>query len=253
MANKYYYNDVILPGLPNTGSYSNHYIIQYSGATGYEDGYVLLATDAAAFYGSYGVETPASTNALAWICTDGKTWGDGGQYDVSDKYLTDLGTVVWTHYDIYYDDGGVYMEGSEPVLAVSEWAKMRALVRGIMTGLVSSGHLPESASETPVDPDEPIAPMGYLAFSSDEAFTIATKNATKNWDGTLYYSTDASTWSEWGGATAIASAEHSGKQRLYMRGVGNSKITGAANTTYRWALTGNMVRCDGNMKIFQAC
>ena len=149
MASKYYYNDVILPALPNTGSYSNHYIIGYSGATGYDDGYLLLATDAAAFCSTY-VEFPTSAKALAWTCTDGKAWNGGSQYDVSDKYLKDIGTLVWTHYDICYEGStSVYMEGSEPVLAVSQWAKMRALVRGIMAGLVSYGYLGERSGEAP--------------------------------------------------------------------------------------------------------
>ena len=140
MASMYYYNDVILPALPNTGSYSNHYIIQYSGATGYDDGYVLLATDAAAFCSSYGVDFPNNTKALAWLCTDGKAWSGGGQYDVSDKYLTDLGTVVWTHYDICYEGStSVYMEGSEPVLAEDEWDKLRCFIRGVLAAIVSEG------------------------------------------------------------------------------------------------------------------
>ena len=155
MASKYYYNDVILPGLPNTGSYSNHYIIRYSSATGYADGYLLLATDAAAYYSSYGVETPASTNALAWTCTDGKTWSSGGQYDVSDKYFTDIGTVVWTHYDISYEDGAIYMEGSEPVLI--EEAAMKRFIMGFIMGLRSRAYI-EGVLGSPDNPDMPDVP-----------------------------------------------------------------------------------------------
>lgn len=141
MASKYYYNDVVLPGLPNTGSYSNHYIIQYSGATGYEDGYVLLATDAAAFCGSYGIEFPSATKALAWTCTDGKTWSGGNSVDVAGRYDTGGGVFVWTHYDISYEDGGVYMEGCEPVLAEDEWDKLRGFIRGILAAIVCEGEI----------------------------------------------------------------------------------------------------------------
>ena len=87
----------------------------------------------------------------------------------------------------------------------------------------------------------------YLTFSSAEPFTIAVGNAKKGWDGILYYSTNASTWSVWDGTTAIASAEHGGEQRIYMRGVGNSKITGGF-ISYRWVLTGSDISCIGNIE-----
>ena len=96
----------------------------------------------------------------------------------------------------------------------------------------------------------------YLTFSSSSAFTIATENTKKNWDGTLYYSTDAATWSEWDGVTAIASAEHNSEQRIYMCGSGNSVISGEAgydsfsDTTYPkgFKISGAYIRCDGNIE-----
>lgn len=97
-----------------------------------------------------------------------------------------------------------------------------------------------------------IGGISYLTFSSANAFTIATYNAAKSWDGTLYYSTDTETWSEWDGTAAVASAEHEGEQRIYMRGRGNSKITGigtsAFDNTVKWVLTGSNIRCDGNIE-----
>ena len=86
----------------------------------------------------------------------------------------------------------------------------------------------------------------YLTFASANPFTIGVYNAAKNWDGTLYYSTDAEAWEEWDGTTAIASAEHDGGQRIYMRGVGNTIITG--DTKGRWNVTGSNVRCIGNVE-----
>lgn len=91
-------------------------------------------------------------------------------------------------------------------------------------------------------------PTNCLTFSSVEPFTIAVDNAKKNWDGTLYYSTDTETWSEWDGTTAVASAKHGSEHRLYMRGSGNSKITGIYNSNSKWVFTGNTVRCDGNIE-----
>ena len=87
----------------------------------------------------------------------------------------------------------------------------------------------------------------YLTFSSANSFTIAVNNTTKNWDGALYYSTDAAEWSEWDGTTAIASAKDNGEQRLYMRGAGNS-IFGATNYKTRWVVTGENVKCNGNIE-----
>ena len=84
----------------------------------------------------------------------------------------------------------------------------------------------------------------YLTFASANPFTIGVYDAAKNWDGTLYYSTNAEAWDEWDGTTAIASAEHDGGQRIYMRGTGNKVIT----NTYRWILTGTNIMCNGNIE-----
>jgi hypothetical protein len=87
-----------------------------------------------------------------------------------------------------------------------------------------------------------------LMFSSDEEFTISTKNSTKNWDGALYYSTNVITWNEWDGTTAVASAEHNGEHRIYMRGIGNSVICGSSNLSDDWSLSGSNIKCEGNIE-----
>jgi len=66
----------------------------------------------------------------------------------------------------------------------------------------------------------------YLTFASANPFTIAVYNAKKNWNGTLYFSTDAANWNEWDGTTTIASAVHGGEQKIYVRGSNNSFMTG---------------------------
>ena len=129
-------------------------------------------------------------------------------------------------YPVYMDIGGVRTK----VTAYKD-------IEGVRT-LISSA---ESTSE--------VLPTDCLTFSSAEAFTIATKNARKNWDGALYYSTDTTTWSEWDGTTAISSEGHDGEQRIYMRGSGNSKITGYHLTAgTRWTLTGSDIACYGNIE-----
>ena len=85
----------------------------------------------------------------------------------------------------------------------------------------------------------------YLSFIGNEDFTLKTGNTTKNWNGTLEYSTDKSTWNTWNG-TEISSVG----SNLYLRGTGNTKITGNANK-YRFVFTGTdalKIACEGNIE-----
>ena len=85
----------------------------------------------------------------------------------------------------------------------------------------------------------------YLSFIGNEDFTLKTGNTTKNWDGTLEYSTDKSTWNTWNG-TEISSAG----SKLYLRGTGNTKITGDS-PEYRFVFTGTSalkIACEGNIE-----
>ena len=87
----------------------------------------------------------------------------------------------------------------------------------------------------------------YLSFIGNEDFTLKTYNTKKNWDGTLQYSTNASTWNTWGGTTAISSS--GGK--LYLRGIGNTKITGDGASKCRFVFTGTSalkIACKGNIE-----
>ena len=88
-------------------------------------------------------------------------------------------------------------------------------------------------------------PPPYLSFIGNEDFTLKTYNTTKNWDGTLEYSTDKSTWNTWNG-TEISSAG----SKLYLRGTGNTKITGDS-LNYRFVFTGTSalkIACKGNIE-----
>lgn len=87
-----------------------------------------------------------------------------------------------------------------------------------------------------------------VTFSSPSPFTIATLNGKKNWNGALYYSTDAEMWIEWDGVSTISSGEDN---VLHVRGIGNSIITTNSNTddnSGAWVITGENVRCDGNVE-----
>ena len=90
-----------------------------------------------------------------------------------------------------------------------------------------------------------LVPIPCLTFDGNEDFTLKTNNATKNWDGTLEYSTDAKTWNAWDG-TEISSAG----SKLYLRGTGNTKITGDSADP-RFVFTGTdalKIACKGNIE-----
>ena len=90
-----------------------------------------------------------------------------------------------------------------------------------------------------------LVPIPCLTFDGNEDFTLKTYNTTKNWDGTLEYSTDTKTWNIWDG-TEISSAG----SKLYLRGTGNTKITG--NSFYnRFVFAGTdalKIACKGNIE-----
>lgn len=88
-------------------------------------------------------------------------------------------------------------------------------------------------------------PNPYLSFLGNEDFTLKTYNTTKNWDGTLEYSTDKTTWNTWDG-TKISSSGN----KLYLRGTGNTKITGS-KSNFKFVFTGTntlKISCKGNIE-----
>ena len=87
----------------------------------------------------------------------------------------------------------------------------------------------------------------YLTLKSLSSFTLAVKDSGKHWDGTLEYSNDVSTWSTWDGTTVLSSAIKGSSNVLYLRGTGNTVITGN-NLNYRWVLTGSDIKCIGNIE-----
>ena len=97
---------------------------------------------------------------------------------------------------------------------------------------------------------EDLIPPPYLSFIGNEDFTLKTGNASKNWDGTLEYSTDKSTWNTWDGTEISSSGS-----KLYLRGTGNTKITGTSSE-YRFLFTGTdalKIACEGNIESLLDC
>ena len=97
-----------------------------------------------------------------------------------------------------------------------------------------------SASPTP-------AVKPYLTFSSPNSFTLATANTTANWDGTIEYSTNKTTWSTWDG-TSISSASDGTNHNIYLRGTGNTYITGETSGKSFTFPTGSSISCSGNIE-----
>ena len=111
------------------------------------------------------------------------------------------------------------------------------------TGTIPTAEFPSMIRERL----EVIPPLPYLTFNSPSSFTLAVNDATKHWDGTLEYSTDTSTWATWDGTTTISSATSGSNNVLYLRGIGNTVITGN-NINYKWVLTGSNIKCIGNIE-----
>ena len=95
----------------------------------------------------------------------------------------------------------------------------------------------------------PFKPAGksYLTFSSLSSFTLKVNDATKHWDGTLEYFASDKTWTTWDGTSALSAVYNIGEYVLYLRGTGNTVITGS-NNKYRWILTGTNIKCIGNIE-----
>ena len=93
-------------------------------------------------------------------------------------------------------------------------------------------------------------PTTYLSFIGSEDFGLKTAYDTKNWDGTLEYSTDTITWRTWDG-TEISSVGN----KLYLRGIGNTKITGDPEQFSMYGFSfvvdnpyATIISCEGNIE-----
>lgn len=88
----------------------------------------------------------------------------------------------------------------------------------------------------------------YITFSSPEPFTLAVYNAKKNWDGALEYSTDTKNWTVWDGTTVLSSRASGNQYFIYLRGTGNTVITGSSIYIRRLVVSGESVSCNGDIR-----
>ena len=91
------------------------------------------------------------------------------------------------------------------------------------------------------------AGKSYLTFRSPSSFTLAVADSTKHWDGTLEYFASDKTWTTWDGTSALSAVADDGEYVLYLRGTGNTAITGD-RLLCRWILTGADIACIGNIE-----
>ena len=83
-----------------------------------------------------------------------------------------------------------------------------------------------------------------LQFASPNSFSIS---APKKWDGKLEY-TNGSGWKTWDGGE-ITSGENGSNHCIYLRGTGNSKITGASSYKTKWRIIGTNIACNGDIDL----
>ena len=85
----------------------------------------------------------------------------------------------------------------------------------------------------------------YLAFSSQNIFSLETSGNTKTWNGTLEYFSSDNTWAVWEGTGALSAVTNGAEYVLYLRGIGNTVITG---NQYPFKFLGSDIACIGNIE-----
>ena len=85
----------------------------------------------------------------------------------------------------------------------------------------------------------------YLTFSSQNIFSLETSGNTKTWNGTLEYFSSDNTWAVWEGTGALSAVTNGAEYVLYLRGIGNTVITGSQ---YPFKFSGSDIACIGNIE-----
>ena len=85
----------------------------------------------------------------------------------------------------------------------------------------------------------------YLAFKSQNSFKIGAHENTKSWNGTLEYFSSDNTWTVWDGTKYLSAVTNGAEYVLYLRGTGNTVITGGQNP---FKFLGSDIACIGNIE-----
>ena len=84
----------------------------------------------------------------------------------------------------------------------------------------------------------------YLTFSSRNSFSLGVTG--RAWEGRLEYFASDETWTIWDGASSLSSVYNGTEYVIYLRGTGNTVITGSSSL--RWYLHGSDIACIGNIE-----
>lgn len=110
---------------------------------------------------------------------------------------------------------------------------------------------PASIEEPPIiggdpgpGPDPDPDPVWYLRFLGNGEFSLRTAANIKGWDGTLEYSTDTESWATWSGTAAI----NSSGSVLYLRGSGNTYVSRATGSDWKFSGSATQIACEGNIE-----
>ena len=101
---------------------------------------------------------------------------------------------------------------------------------------------------TKIVPPDPWA-KNFVTFYSPSSFGLFVIGSVKLWDGVIQYSTDEATWYEWDGLSTITAGAQSTGYALYVRGVGNTQVTGPTvqSDSGAWHFTGSNISISGNI------
>lgn len=92
--------------------------------------------------------------------------------------------------------------------------------------------------------DDRISAIEFTNIDSLSFFPDTYSKIYKIWDGILYYSLDAKTWNEWNGSKITSNKD----KKIYLRGLGNSRICNRVDFRNTFVITGNNVECNGNIE-----
>lgn len=149
-------------------------------------------------------------------------------------YVTGVATYALDGEDSFY---GVTWESSD--LSVATVGAQDGLVTVLAAGYFDiTGTLPsgesasvkygvpkEGTSEIP-EPAPVVIP--YLTFEEESGNDFTFQMSAKNWDGTLEYSTDGNTWTEYADVSTVVDSVNG---KLYLRGSNNTRFATSTSTS----------------------
>jgi hypothetical protein len=198
------------------------------------------------FYGCTGLTSaPAlSATTLASDCYYKMFCGCTGLTSVPELPATNLAEKCY--YNMFHGCTGItlYADGTGPTWGIPDGAIEQSNWNSSM--LVGTGGTFTNNPEIGETYYYVALPPGvYITFSSTNTFTVKPQQAS--WNGTIQYSTDATTWTSFTIAGATALGNGSGEYKLYLRGTSNTCITGSGKLG--WQINASApVACSGNIE-----